>query len=47
MEIKIEQGSIESSAADTLIVNLFEGCLLYTSGACCWAGWPAYRGRMW
>ena len=25
MEIKIEQGSIESSAADTLIVNLFEG----------------------
>ena len=25
MEIKVEQGSIEASAADTLIVNLFEG----------------------
>ncbi len=25
MEIKVEQGTIESSAADTLIVNLFEG----------------------
>ncbi|MBP8948845.1 MAG: hypothetical protein KBG73_08385, partial [Candidatus Promineofilum sp.] len=25
MDIKVEQGSIESSAADTIIVNLFEG----------------------
>ena len=25
MEIKVEHGSIEASAADTLIVNLFEG----------------------
>ena len=25
MDIKVEQGSIEASAADTLIVNLFEG----------------------